>query len=241
MALVASPYPPPHPLPHHVHGMPDSSPAYSHSRLLRHLEECTDISQLKRLHAHALRNVPLDSPRGLFLQSRILHFSASRCADLNYALRVFDQIETPNSFMWNTLIRAFAVSKDRKEEAISLFQTMMREGSASPDKHTFPFVLKACAYLFAMAEGQQVHAQLLKCGLDSDVYVNNSLIHFYGSCKKGNNHLISEAEVVLWFLLDKMKRSFAHNIWIKLQQVESGKHFILQAVEARNHHETFDP
>lgn len=179
MAVVVSPHPPPrHPL--HVPGKSDVAAADSHSHLAHLLTGCTDMSQLKQLHAHTLRTVPHGSPGSLFLQSRILHFSAG--ADLNYALRFFDQIKTPNSFMWNTLIRAFAVSKDRKEEAISLFDTMVKDGYVLPDKHTFPFVLKACAYLFAMAEGQQIHAQLLKHGFESDVYVNNSLIHFYGSC-----------------------------------------------------------
>lgn len=51
-----------------------------------------------------------------------------------------------------------------------------------PDKHTFPFVLKACAYSFDLIEGKQAHAQALKRGFGTDLYVNNSLIHFYASC-----------------------------------------------------------
>ncbi|PKI55998.1 hypothetical protein CRG98_023626 [Punica granatum] len=192
MALVVSTRPPPpHTLP--GPGKPDGAAWDSHGHLLRLLTECSDMSQLKQIHAHALRTAPLDCPRGLFLQSRILHFSA---ADLEYALRVFGQIENPNTFMWNTLIRAFAVSNDRKEEAISIFETMLSDGSVSPDKHTFPFVLKACAYLFAIAEGQQIHAQLLKRGLGSDVYANNSLIHFYSSCGDLD---------VAWKMFDKMR------------------------------------
>lgn len=59
---------------------------------------------------------------------------------------------------------------------------MLEEGIVTPDKHTFPFVLKGCAYLFSLCEGKQVHGQALKLGFGFDVYVNNSLIHFYGSC-----------------------------------------------------------
>lgn len=51
-----------------------------------------------------------------------------------------------------------------------------------PDEYTFPFVLRACAYLFALSEGKQAHAQLVKLGFDSDVYISNSLIHLYASC-----------------------------------------------------------
>lgn len=59
---------------------------------------------------------------------------------------------------------------------------MLHDESVNPDKHTFPFVLKACAYLFDDFAGKQVHAHVLKLGFGSDVYVNNSLIHFYASC-----------------------------------------------------------
>ncbi|XP_059446009.1 pentatricopeptide repeat-containing protein At1g59720, chloroplastic/mitochondrial-like [Corylus avellana] len=153
---------------------------HSHSRLLLLLNECTDMSQLKQIHAHTLRATTTHNPHALFLYSRILHFSS--LADIDYACRVFDQIENPNSFVWNTLIRAYARSSERKEEAILLYYRMLEEGIVMPDKHTYPFVLKACAYLFALFEGRQVHAQLLKLGYESDVYINNSLIHLYGTC-----------------------------------------------------------
>lgn len=59
---------------------------------------------------------------------------------------------------------------------------MLNEATTEPDKHTFPFVLKACAYLFAASEGKQIHAHVYKLGFHSDVYINNSLIHLYASC-----------------------------------------------------------
>lgn len=54
--------------------------------------------------------------------------------------------------------------------------------SAAPDNFTFPFVLKAAAFLSALSEGAQIHAHVLKLGFASDTYVVNSLIHFYASC-----------------------------------------------------------
>ncbi|CAN0925812.1 Pentatricopeptide repeat-containing protein At1g59720, chloroplastic/mitochondrial [Linum grandiflorum] len=152
-----------------------------HDRLLRRLNQCTSMSQLKQLHAQTLRSsLGANSPKTLFLQSRILHFTSLN--DLDYAHKVLHQIETPNSFMWNTLIRACAQSNDRKDHAFMVFDQMLLKGTASPDNHTFPFVLKACSYLFALSEGKQAHGQLVKRGLESDTYIANSLIHFYGSC-----------------------------------------------------------
>jgi pentatricopeptide repeat protein len=178
MVLLITRCPPPH-IPttftiNNKNGYSANHHSHSHNRFLLLLNECTDMSQLKQIHAHTLRG-----PHALFLYSRILHFSS--LVDIDYACRVFHQIENPNSFVWNTLIRAYARSSERKEEAILLYYRMLEEGIVMPDKHMYPFVLKACTHLFALFEGRQVHAQLLKLGYESDVYINNSLIHLYGT------------------------------------------------------------
>ncbi|KAI7995963.1 Pentatricopeptide repeat-containing protein [Camellia lanceoleosa] len=149
-----------------------------HNRLLDYLTQCTSFSHLKQIHAQTLRTT--HHSHTLFPFSRILLSSTSY--DLHYAFRLFHQIHKPNSFIWNTLIRACAHSNAFKQQAILTYLDMLNDGSVVPDKHTFPFVLKACAYLFALSQGKQIHAQLFKLGFHSDVYVNNSLIHFYGTC-----------------------------------------------------------
>lgn len=55
----------------------------------------------------------------------------------------------------------------------------MTMAGVSPDHFTFPFVLKACARL---QTGLDLHSLLFKLGFDSDVYVQNGLIHVYGCC-----------------------------------------------------------
>ncbi|KAI3909537.1 hypothetical protein MKW98_013954 [Papaver atlanticum] len=60
----------------------------------------------------------------------------------------------------------------------------MRDRGTKPDKLTFPFLLKACSRLLALQEGRQIQVEILKHGLATDVYVQNTLIHFYGSCRQ---------------------------------------------------------
>lgn len=88
---------------------------------------------------------------------------------------------------WNNLIRTYATSKgDLQKDAIRVFLAMRRSG-VSPDEFTFPVLFKACASLNLMGGlgvGRQLHGDAMKRGLCSNVYVQNSLIHFYGSCKK---------------------------------------------------------
>ncbi|KAJ4971827.1 hypothetical protein NE237_004926 [Protea cynaroides] len=95
---------------------------------------------------------------------------------LPYARSVFDHIPNPDTFSWNTLIRAH--SRASPCEALSFFHAMHRNG-VSPDHFTFPFVLKACALL---QRGQELHTLILKLGLDSDIFVMNALIHLLGCC-----------------------------------------------------------
>ncbi|KAE8648734.1 hypothetical protein Csa_008805 [Cucumis sativus] len=94
------------------------------SRFLHLLTDCTDLSKLKQIHAQAIRNFSTHNS-SLFLYSRILHVSS--LIDFDYACRVFNQIDNPNSFMWNTLIGACARSLDRKEQAIEIFYRMLEE------------------------------------------------------------------------------------------------------------------
>ncbi|PRQ55564.1 putative tetratricopeptide-like helical domain-containing protein [Rosa chinensis] len=168
MALAIPPNHRPPPPPHHHLPITfntsngDSLSPSHHSRLLHLLNQCTSMSQLKQIHAHTLRTTSTTNPHTLFLHSRILHFSS--LTDIRYAFRVFNQIESPNSFTWNTLIRGCARSSGLENQALLLYCKI------------------ACAYLFALSEGKQAHAHVVKLGFGSDVYIGNSLIHLYASC-----------------------------------------------------------
>ncbi|CAH2047415.1 unnamed protein product [Thlaspi arvense] len=173
-----------HPLSPHVPpatptstGAPSFSAAGNHHRHVLSLSEtCSNMSQLKQLHAFTLRTTYPDETATLFLYGRILQLSSS-FSDVNYAFRLFDSIqENHSSFMWNTLIRACAHDVSRKEEAFLLYRKMLERGKSSPDKHTFPFVLKACAYIFGLSEGKQVHCQIVKHGLSGDVNPSNRMV-----------------------------------------------------------------
>jgi cell division protease FtsH len=60
----------------------------------------------------------------------------------------------------------------------------MRENGVKCNKLTYPFIFKSCAMGLLLFEGKQVHADIVKIGFDSDVYICNNLINFYGCCKK---------------------------------------------------------
>lgn len=49
-----------------------------------------------------------------------------------------------------------------------------------PDDHTFPFILKACSDYSEIQKGKEVHGFIFKLGFNSDLFVGNTLLSFYG-------------------------------------------------------------
>lgn len=108
-------------------------------------------------------------------------FALSDFREIGYAHKVFDEIAKPNVYTWNVLIRAYA-SSEEAIESVLLFKRMIYGGEVLPNKFTFPFVIKACAEMLDVRLGEVLHGMVVKMSLGSDVYVLNSLIHFYASC-----------------------------------------------------------
>ncbi|KAI4352570.1 hypothetical protein L6164_006807 [Bauhinia variegata] len=144
------------------------------------LKLCVSIKQLYQIQAQAHVS---GFYKDTYLLTELVHFfSLSSFKNLNHARALIDHSDNLVPISWNILIRGYA-SSDSPREAIWVFHGMRRKG-IRPNKLTFPFVLKACAGVAALREGRQVQAEVFKSGLDSDVYVRNNLIYFYGCCKK---------------------------------------------------------
>ncbi|XAR72516.1 hypothetical protein NMG60_11019184 [Bertholletia excelsa] len=134
--------------------------------------------KLKQIHAFSIRNgVPLDSPDfGKHLIFKLVSLSAP----MSYANHIFAQIQLPNIFTWNTMIRGYAETEN-PVPAVEIYQKM-RVNSVEPDTHTYPFLLKAIAKLMAVREGEKVHCIAIRNGFESLVFVQNTLVHMYAAC-----------------------------------------------------------
>ncbi|KAK4340954.1 hypothetical protein RND71_039455 [Anisodus tanguticus] len=60
----------------------------------------------------------------------------------------------------------------------------MRRFRVGSDEFTYPFLFKACSSFSGLKVGKQVHGDVIKIGVYNNVYVQNTLVHCYGSCKK---------------------------------------------------------
>lgn len=82
---------------------------------------------------------------------------------------------------------------------------MLYESQLFPNNFTFPFLIKAAAAAgpCSLLVGKAIHGMVIKASFGSDVFILNSLIHFYSSC--GDLDLaylvfvkIDEKDVVSW-------------------------------------------
>ncbi|XP_076954246.1 pentatricopeptide repeat-containing protein At2g36730-like [Bidens hawaiensis] len=102
-----------------------------------------------------------------------IHYSC-----LTYVIR---HSEHSNPSSWNTT--KINNNRDSERQTILIFKQTRCSGIKSVEL-TYASLFKACASLLALEEGRQIHVDCFKHGLDPDVYVRNTMIHFYGSCKK---------------------------------------------------------
>ncbi|KAI3784837.1 hypothetical protein L1987_43943 [Smallanthus sonchifolius] len=114
--------------------------------------------------------------------------TSNHFACLSYARLVIGHSENSKLSSWNNVISlTYSTIKgnngDLERSTILNFKRIRCSGIRSLEL-TYASLFKACASLLALEEGQQIHVDCFKHGLGSDVYVRNTMIHFYGSCKK---------------------------------------------------------
>ena len=168
------------------------------------LESCSTLSHVKIIHAHMLRTHFIFD---VFAASRLIAF----CIDttlklktsflLDYASRLFSQIDNPNLFIYNALIRGYSASEFPHQSFH--FYTQLQRLGLLPDNITFPFLVKSCTQLGSLAIATQAHAQIIKHGFHLDVYVQNSLVHMYATFGdiQAASHIfrrINRLDVVSW-------------------------------------------
>ncbi|KAG1364481.1 pentatricopeptide repeat-containing protein, chloroplastic-like [Cocos nucifera] len=109
-------------------------------------------------------------------QNRI--FLTAEFRDLSDAVSEFKALSKPNTFQWNSVMRAH-VDAGFFDTAPSLFSAM-REAGARPDHYTFPLANRAISSRTEHFKlGEAIHCLGIQTGFDSDVYFCNTMIEVY--------------------------------------------------------------
>ncbi|KAK3151454.1 hypothetical protein QOZ80_3AG0246060 [Eleusine coracana subsp. coracana] len=105
------------------------------------------------------------------------------------AKAVFERMRERDDGTWSAIIKAYE-QNEFLMEALSTFCQMLRNG-IRPNNPSVISILTVCAALAVLDYGREVHAAMLRCSFDMDIYAVSALITMYIKC--GN--------------LDKAKRS----------------------------------
>lgn len=100
--------------------------------------------------------------------------------EMSRARSVFNDISEKNVVSWTVMISGY-VQNGKFLAGLKLFQLMIESGT-TPNHFTFSCVLDACARSASLLVGKQVHGNLVKLGVPSDVILSTSLVDMYAKC-----------------------------------------------------------
>eukprot|EP01018_Ginkgo_biloba_P007202 Gb_06523 [translate_table: standard] len=135
-----------------------------------------DLEQGKQVHAYVIKSRYEEDD---FICNALLDVYA-KCGHIDDARKVFDRAPKRNSVSWNAMIARYA-QRGCRDKTLILFGQMQR-AAVTPDESTFGSVLRACASLGAVQEGNIIHAHIIKSGFDSDIVVGSVIVDLYAKC-----------------------------------------------------------
>ncbi|KAM0983925.1 hypothetical protein ACFX2I_011331 [Malus domestica] len=144
--------------------------------LISLLPSCKTVSEISQIHGSMVKTGLDHLP---FPSSKLL---ASSIQDIQYAAAIFNRIQNPNLFMFNTMLRAYSISDDPKH-AFHIFNNL-RAQNITLDQFSFVATIKACARESAIGTGRGIHGVVVRSGFGPFVNVKNTLLQFYCSSGK---------------------------------------------------------
>ncbi|KAD5316875.1 hypothetical protein E3N88_16821 [Mikania micrantha] len=169
--------------------------------ILSKLESCfiDTLTEFNQVHTQLIVS-------GLFQHSlaasRVIKKLCSAPSTVYHAVNIFYLLDEPDSFLCNTVMRGLVNSNDPLM-ALDFYRREMVEKLVPANHYTFPLLVKICAELRMLREGEKAHTRVLKEGFELDLYVRNALIHMYAVCGRVRDaekafDLSMESDMVTW-------------------------------------------
>lgn len=141
------------------------------------LEE-DELVSLKEIHGYSFKHGFHDDE----LVANAFVSAYTKCGSLHYAQRVFFGIEKKTVSSFNALIGGLAQNGDPGMALDFYFE--MKDSGLDPDCFSIGSLFLACAHLKLLRYGKQIHAFVLRNGLERDSFIAISLISLYIHCGK---------------------------------------------------------
>ncbi|KAF5768182.1 putative tetratricopeptide-like helical domain superfamily [Helianthus annuus] len=149
--------------------------AMNKENIISYLKMCSNSTQLECIYACIVKN---SYNQDCFMINQFV----SACSIFNkmdYGIRAFTQMDHPNVFVYNAVIRACVCCSS---PVLALrFYSKMLSAQVLPTSYTFSSVIKGCALVAHSRIGEAVNGHIWKFGFKSHVFVQTALIDFYSS------------------------------------------------------------
>ncbi|KAG8388765.1 hypothetical protein BUALT_Bualt02G0159300 [Buddleja alternifolia] len=168
-----------------------------YSEMLRNCTAELCLSEGKVIHGRIIRS---ETEPDMHLWVSLINFYA-KCGALEFSRHVFEETPYKDVVSWTALISGF-VAQGYGIESVELFCRMRKE-DVRPNEFTLATILKGCSLSSDLEFGKQLHAEVVKIGLLSDVYIGSTLIDLYSECGEmeyadGVFCLMPKKNAVLW-------------------------------------------
>ena len=135
-----------------------------------------------------------------FISVSLITFYAN-CKQIENACKVFHERMHKNVVVWTALITGYG-SNCKHEDALKVFGDMIKIGIL-PNQSSLTSALNSCCGLEALDRGKEIHSAGIKLGLETDVFVGNTLIVMYMKCGNISDGIaifkhIAEKNIVSW-------------------------------------------
>lgn len=151
-----------------------------HFTLTGVLRACSSLSAglclSEQIHVHALKTgVITDS----FVSTALIDVYSrnGRAKEVEFLFQNKDRF---NLASFNAMMSGY-ITCNNSHKALELFALMHNSGERS-DEITLATVAKACSCLVGLEHGRQVHAHVVKVGVDSDLCVSSGILDMYIKC-----------------------------------------------------------
>ncbi|KAL4562536.1 hypothetical protein LXL04_034743 [Taraxacum kok-saghyz] len=156
--------------------LPHSPAKTIKQKVLSLIHDSKELHIIFQIHAFLLKT-SLQSNN--FIVTKLLrNFSLNSSNNLRYARSFFDEMPSPDTFLWNTMIRAYLNSQNH-DECLSLFLQLRRQDRLFIDSFSLSLVVQACGRSGFLQNGQTIHAQVFKLGFTNDLFVQTGLTEMY--------------------------------------------------------------
>ncbi|KAK4854479.1 hypothetical protein QYF36_024491 [Acer negundo] len=170
-------------------------------QVLSIIERCIHLNHLKQLQCFL---TTLGHSQNQLYAFKLVRFCNLKLSSFTYARHIFDNVVSPNIYLYTAMITAYASHPDHHLKALSLYRDMLRRGCPQPNQFIYPHVLKSCPEVLELSGTKMVHAQIVKSGFVQYPVVQTAIVYSYarlndniGSARKLFDEM-SDRNVVSW-------------------------------------------